>query len=69
MSRSPTHTCRLLILALVSPALTRIPAQMNMSSHVMEMQYEIPPERLPPPVAIAGIGNAHHLDTRGSGLV
>jgi tetratricopeptide (TPR) repeat protein len=32
---------------------------MNMGSHVMEMQDEIPPEKLPPPVAIAGIGNAH----------
>ena len=32
---------------------------MNMSSHVMEMQDEIPPERLPPPVHIAGIGTAH----------
>ncbi len=32
---------------------------MNMGSHVMEMQDEIPPEKLPPPVRIAGIGNAH----------
>jgi len=32
---------------------------MNMGSHVMEMQDEIPPEKLPPPVHIAGIGNAH----------
>lgn len=34
-------------------------AQMNMSTHVMEMRDEIPPEKLPPPVRIAGIGNAH----------
>jgi tetratricopeptide (TPR) repeat protein len=47
-----------LILALFSPVLP-IPAQMNMASHVMEMQDEIPPEKLPPPVHIAGIGNAH----------
>ncbi len=32
---------------------------MNMGSHVMEMQDEIPPEKLPPAVRIAGIGNAH----------
>jgi tetratricopeptide (TPR) repeat protein len=30
-----------------------------MGSHLMEMQDEIPPEKLPPPVRIAGIGNAH----------
>ncbi len=32
---------------------------MNMGSHVMEMQDEIPPEKLPPPVHIPGIGNSH----------
>jgi hypothetical protein len=33
---------------------------MNMGGgHVMEMQDEIPPEKLPPPIRIAGIGNAH----------
>ena len=32
---------------------------MNMAGHVMEMQDEIPPEKLPPPVRISGIGNAH----------
>ena len=46
------------MLALFSPV-PFIPAQMNMGSHVMEMQDEIPPEKLPPPVRIAGIGNAH----------
>ncbi len=59
MCRTLTHTCRILALAFLSPALPRIPAQMNMGSHVMEMQDEIPPEKLPPPVHIAGIGNAH----------
>jgi tetratricopeptide (TPR) repeat protein len=32
---------------------------MNMAGHVMEMQDEIPPEKLPPPIRISGIGNAH----------
>ncbi len=34
-------------------------AQMNMAGHVMEMQDELPPEKLPPPIRISGIGNAH----------
>jgi tetratricopeptide (TPR) repeat protein len=33
--------------------------QMNMHSHVMEMQDEIPPEKLPPPIRMSGAGNAH----------
>jgi hypothetical protein len=33
--------------------------QMNMRSHVMEMQDEIPPEKLPPPIRMPGVGNAH----------
>ena len=48
-----------LVLALLSPALPSVFAQMNMAGHVMEMQDEIPPEKLPPPVRISGIGNAH----------
>src|SRR3954453_3348888 len=48
-----------LILALLSTALPAALAQMNMPSHVMEMQDEIPPEKLRPPVRISGIGNAH----------
>ena len=34
-------------------------AQMNMAGHVMEMRDEMPPEKLPPPVRMSGIGNAH----------
>jgi tetratricopeptide (TPR) repeat protein len=30
-----------------------------MGSHVMEMQDEIPPEKLPPPIHMTGLGNAH----------
>jgi tetratricopeptide (TPR) repeat protein len=59
MSRKLIQNCGIVVLALLSPALPRIPAQMNMGSHVMEMQDEIPPEKLPAPVHIAGIGNGH----------
>jgi tetratricopeptide (TPR) repeat protein len=45
----------LLAVVLLSPAY----AQMNMAGHVMEMQDEIPPENLPQPVRIDGIGNSH----------
>ena len=40
------------VLALLTPAF----AQMG---HVMEMQDELPPEKLPPAVRMSGIGNAH----------
>jgi len=50
---------RLLLLAVLGPALPGAFAQMNMPGHVMEMQDEIPPEKLPPPIRIDGIGNAH----------
>ncbi len=53
------HMLRTLALALLSTALPAAFAQMNMASHVMEMQDEIPPEKLPPPVRMSGIGNAH----------
>ncbi len=59
MSRNLTHNWRILVLGLLSPALPHIAAQMNMGSHVMEMQDEIPPGKLPPPVHMTGIGNAH----------
>ena len=48
-----------LILAFLIPSLPRILAQTNIGTHVMEMRDEIPPEKLPPPVRIPGIGNAH----------
>jgi tetratricopeptide (TPR) repeat protein len=55
----PPDMLRVLALALLSPALPAAFAQMNMAGHTMEMQDEIPPEKLPPPVRISGIGNAH----------
>jgi tetratricopeptide (TPR) repeat protein len=49
--------CRVaIVFALLAPAVF---AQMDMAGHVMEMQDEIPPEKLPPPVRLSGIGNAH----------
>ncbi len=47
------------ILAFLIPSLPEIFAQTNMGTHVMEMQDEIPPEKLPPPIHIPGIGKAH----------
>src|SRR3984957_7204328 len=50
---------RTLALILLTPVLPAALAQMNMAGHVMEMQDEIPPEKLPPPIRMSGIGNAH----------
>src|SRR5438477_1515239 len=55
----PSHIVRPLALTLLSLTVSTAFAQMNMPGHVMEMQDEIPPEKLPPPVRISGIGNAH----------
>src|SRR5262245_51503082 len=54
-----THTCRMVVLVLFSFGPVRVPAQMSMHSHVMEMQDEIPPEKLPPAVHMDGVGNSH----------
>ena len=37
----------------------RVFAQNAMSSHSMDMREETPPEKLPPPLKLTGIGNAH----------
>ncbi|HEY1339043.1 MAG TPA: hypothetical protein VGF59_16120, partial [Bryobacteraceae bacterium] len=50
---------RAIVLLLLGPVVPGLLAQMQMGGHVMEMQDEIPPEKLPPPVRISGIGNAH----------
>ena len=49
---------RILALILLTPAPAAL-AQMNMAGHVMETQDEIPPEKLPPPIRMSGIGNSH----------
>ncbi|MGH9744202.1 MAG: tetratricopeptide repeat protein, partial [Candidatus Acidiferrum sp.] len=36
-----------------------VAAQNAMSSHAMDMREEVPPEKLPPPLKLTGIGNAH----------
>lgn len=36
-----------------------VPAQNPMAGHVMETRDEVPPEKLPPPERLTGIGNAH----------
>ena len=37
----------------------RAQAQSAMAGHVMETREEVPPEKLPPPEKLAGVGNAH----------
>jgi hypothetical protein len=37
----------------------RITAQTGMSCHAMDTREEVPPEKLPPPQRLTGIGNAH----------
>jgi hypothetical protein len=36
-----------------------MPAQMNMPGHVMEMKDQTPPDELPEPQRMTGIGNSH----------
>ena len=50
---------RALAFAIAISTLPPAAAQMNMAGHVMEMQDEFPPEMLPPPARLSGIGNAH----------
>ena len=50
--------CVLLACLLLVPARSAS-AQMNMTGHVMETRDEIPPEKLPPPQKLAGVGNVH----------
>src|SRR5580692_8689909 len=50
-------TCLLCFLAaFLAPSAA---AQMNMPAHVMEMRDQTPPDRLPQPLRMTGIGNAH----------
>jgi tetratricopeptide (TPR) repeat protein len=49
---------RVLVLVFIT-ALPAALAQTSVTGHVMEMQDEIPPEKLPPPLRMNGIGNAH----------
>jgi len=38
---------------------SRMTAQNAMGSHAMDMREEVPPEKLPPPLKLTGIGNSH----------
>ena len=44
---------------LIVGSASQVAAQNAMSSHTMDMREEVPPEKLPPPEKLAGIGNAH----------
>ena len=50
---------RILGLAFLSLSLPGVFAQRHTAGHIMQMQDEIPPEKLPRPVRMSGIGNAH----------
>ncbi|HKV24319.1 MAG TPA: hypothetical protein VJN93_06980 [Candidatus Acidoferrum sp.] len=45
--------------AFLFAAIPGLTAQNPMTSHSMETRDEIPPEKLPPPIRLTGIGNAH----------
>ena len=49
----------LVAFCLIGVSVQRIPAQTTMSCHPMSTRDAIPPEKLPPPQKLAGIGNAH----------
>ncbi len=46
-------------LCLIAGNTQRMPAQTPMACHPMDTRDEIPPDKLPPPQKLAGIGNAH----------
>ncbi len=49
----------LLTFCLIVGYAQRMPAQTAMNSHPMDTREEVPPEKLPPPQKLTGIGNAH----------
>ena len=49
----------LLAFCLIVGYAQRMPAQTAMSCHPMDTREEVPPEKLPPPQKLTGIGNAH----------
>ncbi len=58
LSRKKTALALMTVFLLVGAAL-RANAQSGMSCHAMDMREEVPPEKLPPPQKLDGIGNAH----------
>ena len=51
--------CVPLIFCLLVGYAQRMPAQSAMNCHPMDTREEVPPEKLPPPQKLTGIGNAH----------
>jgi hypothetical protein len=49
----------LLAFCLIVGYAQRMPAQTAMNCHTMDTREEVPPEKLPPPQKLTGIGNAH----------
>jgi len=51
--------CVLLTFCLLVGYAQRLPAQTAMNCHATDTREEVPPEKLPPPQKLTGIGNAH----------
>ena len=59
LSSGKTAPFALMTVCLVFGYAQRTPAQSAMSCHPMDTREQLPPEKLPPPQKLTGIGNAH----------
>ena len=59
LSSRKTAPLALMTVCLVFGYAQRTPAQSAMSCHPMDTREQLPPEKLPPPQKLTGIGNAH----------
>jgi len=59
LSSGKTALFALMIVCLIFGYAQRTPAQSPMNCHPMDTREQLPPEKLPPPQKLTGIGNAH----------
>jgi tetratricopeptide (TPR) repeat protein len=59
LSSRKTAVFALITVCLIVGSAQRITAQTDMTFHSMDMREAVPPEKLPPPLKLTGIGNAH----------
>ncbi len=59
LSSGKTAPFALMTVCLIFGCAQRTPAQSAMSCHPMDTREELPPDKLPPPQKLTGIGNAH----------
>ena len=59
LSSRSLAACLLSTLFLIVGSAQQLPAQTAMNCHTMDTREEVPPEKLPPPQTLTGIGNAH----------